>query len=133
MNWLSCAAGILTGIATIVHGIVGASEFNRFKPPAGDRAAQQSWTQSLAGWHWVSCDLAFATIGFLTIGLTEWIDNERQLLVLAAIYFAGTGIGWLLTIKFGGTPTKNRYLVLGQWIFCWIIATVAWLASTVAA
>ncbi len=132
MNWLSCLAGLLTAVATVVHAIVGALEFRHFKPAEDNTTAQQSWTQSLAGWHWVSFDLAFATIGFLMIGFADWIEDESQLLKIAALYFAGTGFGWLVTITVGGKPVKNRFVVLGQWIFCWIIATVAWFAAGLA-
>ena len=129
MNWLSCLAGLLTAVATVVHGTVGAKEFNRFKPPPGELTAHQSWTQSLAGWHWVSFDLAFTTLGFITFGLTDWINHESQLLKITAIYFIGTGAAWLMTIHFGEKEIKNRHVVLGQWMFCWIVAVVAWLAS----
>jgi hypothetical protein len=130
MNWLSCLAGLITGGATIVHGVIGTKEFWLFKPPADSASATQSWTQSLAGWQWVSWDLAFATLGFFVIGLTDWIENEPQLLAIAAMYFVGTGLGWLMTIAFTGKPVKNRFLVLGQWILCWVVAIVAWLASS---
>lgn len=132
MNWLSCLAGIITGGATIAHGVIGTKEFWHFKPPANSQPARQSWTQSLAGWHWVSWDLAFATIGFFVIGVTNLVENESQLLAIAALYFVGTGFGWLMTITFAGKPVKNRFLVLGQWVLCWIVAIVAWLASDAA-
>ena len=130
MNWLSCLAGILTAIAAIAHGLIGSREFMRFAPLTDDAAARQSWTQSLAGWQWVSCDLVFATLAFLMIGVTDWADNESQLLKIGAIYFAGTGLAWWATVAKAGRQVENRYLVLGQWIFCWVIAALSWLASS---
>jgi hypothetical protein len=130
MNWLSCLAGLITAVAAIVHGFIGTKEFTQFKPTDGNASARQSWTQSLAGWHWVSCDLVFATVGFIVIGCTDWIDNESQLLRIAALYFMGTGFGWLMTVAAVGKPVKNRFVVLGQWLICWIVAVVTWFASS---
>lgn len=132
MNWLSCLAGMVTAVAAIFHIFFGSKEFKYFEPSKDDAPARQSWTQSLAGWQWVSFDLVFATIGFLVIGTTDLVKNETQMLVIASLYFAGTGIGWLMTVTVAGKSVKNRYVVLGQWALCWVVSVTAWFAARIA-
>ena len=129
MNWASCFAGVLTALAASAHVTLGTREFARFAPTEENLLARQSWTQALAGWQWVSCDLILATLAFFAIGCSSSTENESIMLRIAAMYFAVTGLAWLMTIAIAGTPVKNRFIVLGQWLFCWLVSVVSWFAS----
>ncbi len=80
------------------------------------------------GWHWVSFDLLFATIGLGLINFTEYFSNEQLLLQILSAYFLGYAIFWLLTITISKQFPKN-YLKLGQWGLLLIISGLIYLGS----
>ncbi len=73
------------------------------------------------GWHWVSFDLLFASIGLTLINFTDFFANEKTLLQILTIYFFGYAIVWALTIFISKSFEKN-FLKLGQWILLLIIS-----------
>ena len=82
---------------------------------------REKWTMARCGWHWVSFDLLFATIGLGLINFTDFFDNEKTLLQILTIYFLGYAIVWALTIAISKQFSKN-YLKLGQWILLLLIS-----------
>ncbi len=73
------------------------------------------------GWHWVSLDLLFASIGLGLINFTDYFDNEKTLLQILTVYFLGYSIVWALTIAISKQFPKN-YLKLAQWILLLVIS-----------
>ena len=111
------AANILTLLAFVIHTFVGDKELKINEPSSEmDEHFQkrEKWTMARCGWHWVSFDLLFATIGLAIINFTNYFDNETTLLKLLAMYFLGYAVVWTLTICISKRFPKN-YLKLGQW------------------
>ena len=84
--------------------------------------------QGLAAFHWVSVDLLASGAAFLLIGLTDVIPHEPAVLLVLGGYFTICGVVWLTTVFVAGGGVERRYLVLGQWIFCFLAAALAFLA-----
>ena len=117
-------ANILTLLAFILHTFMGDKELKVNEPTDGNDENYQKiekWTMARCGWHWVSFDLFFATIGLGLINFTSYFENEKTLLQLLAIYFLGYAIVWALTISISKQFPKN-YLKLGQWILLLLIS-----------
>ena len=124
MNIPILIASLLTGFAFILHTFMGDKELKLIVPDLKndpDFIKQEKWTMARSGWHWVSFDLLFATIGLGIINFTNFLENEKLLLQILAIYFLGYGIVWFITISISNSFPKN-YLKLGQWILLWIIS-----------
>jgi hypothetical protein len=66
---------------------------------------------------------------FFVVGCTSLIGSESIMLRMAAMYFAMTGLAWLMTIAIAGKPVRNRFIVFGQWLFCWLLSAISWFAS----
>lgn len=124
MNILILIANILTFLAFVIHTFVGDKEL-KINEPTGETdenfQKREKWTMSRCGWHWVSFDLLFATIGLGFINFTSYFENEKMLLQLLSIYFLGYAIVWALTIVVSKQFPKN-YLKLGQWILLLLIS-----------
>jgi hypothetical protein len=73
------------------------------------------------GWHWISLDLLFASIGLALLNFTDFFKNEQTLLQILSIYFLGYAIVWLFIILISKQFLKN-YLKLGQWILLLLIS-----------
>lgn len=114
-------------MAFAVHSIIGGKEFRYIKPTSGGKA-QEVWVQSLSGWHWVSMDLLLAAIVLITIGASDLISSESTVLFLVSGYFFLCGLAWLGTIFVAGKKVENRYVKLTQWLLCFLIAGLAFLA-----
>jgi drug/metabolite transporter (DMT)-like permease len=80
------------------------------------------------GWHWVSFDLLFATLGLGLVNFTEFFDNEKTLLQIISVYFLGYAIVWALTISISKAFPKN-YLKLGQWMLLLLISGLIYLGT----
>jgi hypothetical protein len=117
-------ANILTLLAFVAHTFVGDKELKINEPTDElDVAFQkrEKWTMARCGWHWVSFDLLFATVGLGLINFTNYFDNEKTLLRILAVYFFGYAIVWILTISISKKFTKS-YFKLGQWILLLLIS-----------
>lgn len=123
MNPLILIANVLTILAFLIHTFMGDKEL-KFIQPATDidnwAEKQEKWTMARCGWHWVSFDLLFASIGLGLINFTDYFDNEKVLLQILTVYFLGYAIFWALTIAISKQFPKN-FLKLGQWILLLII------------
>ena len=131
MNIPILIANILTLLAFIVHTFIGDKELKVNEPKGEhdeDFQRREKWTMARCGWHWVSVDLLFATIGLGLINFTSYFDNEQVLLKIIAIYFLGYAIVWALTIAISNQFPKN-YLRLGQWILLLLISTLVFLGT----
>ncbi|WP_310377978.1 hypothetical protein [Flavobacterium sp.] len=124
MNILILIANILTLLAFFIHTFIGDRELKIIQPVTGlnlGTEKQEKWTMARCGWHWISFDLLFATIGLTLINFTDYFDNEKTLLQILTIYFLGYSIAWALTIAISKQFSKN-YLKLGQWILLLLIS-----------
>lgn len=122
-------ANILTFLAFILHTFVGDKELKINEPNEGadeDFQRREKWTMARCGWHWVSLDLLFATIGLALINFTNYFDNEKTLLQILTIYFLGYAVFWIVTIVISKQFPKN-YLKLGQWMLLLIISGLIYL------
>jgi hypothetical protein len=124
MNIPILIANILTLLAFVLHTFVGDKELKVNEPTAeNDRHSQkrEKWTMARCGWHWVSLDLLFATIGLALINFTNFFDNKNTILAILTVYFLGYAVVWALTIAISKQFPKN-YLRLGQWILLLLIS-----------
>jgi len=128
MNILALAAGILTLIAFGAHAVVGTREYRAVDPGRTPGPARTAWVQALCGWHWVSFDLLATGVLFVLIGLAEVVPDEASVLLILSVYFAACGLVWLGTLIVSGAAVERRYLVLGQWMLCFVVAGLAFFA-----
>lgn len=118
MNIALLSANILTLFAFVLHTFVGDKELKVNEPSeiSDDKILKrEKWTMARCGWHWISFDLLFASIGLALINFSDFFDNEKTLLQILTIYFLGYAIVWALTITISKQFPKN-YLKLGQWM-----------------
>lgn len=118
MNTLILTANFLTLLAFVIHTFVGDKELRAIEPTNEideNFQKREKWTMARCGWHWVSFDLLFATIGLGLINFTNYFKDETTLLQILAIYFLGIAIVWIMTTAISKQFPKN-YLKLGQWI-----------------
>jgi hypothetical protein len=124
VNILILIANILTLLAFALHTFVGDKELKVNEPTEETDVKfqkREKWTMARCGWHWISFDLLFATIGLGLINFTKYFDNTKTLLQILTIYFLGYAIVWALTIAVSKQFPKN-YLKLGQWILLLFIS-----------
>ncbi|MBK6266078.1 hypothetical protein JKA74_13625 [Marivirga sp. S37H4] len=117
-------ANILTLLAFIVHTFMGDKELKLIEPQHTSGQAlkkQETWTMARCGWHWISFDLLFATIGLGLINFTDFFENETTLLQILAVYFLGYALVWIISIAIS-RKFPNNYLKLGQWILLLLIS-----------
>ncbi|MEM7049369.1 MAG: hypothetical protein AAF604_06905 [Acidobacteriota bacterium] len=129
MNGFALGAGVLVILAFLAHAIVGGRELALLTPAADQGKARLVWTQTVCGWHWVSFDLLAAGAVLLGLGMTDLFAAESAIFSLLALYFLGVGSVWLVTAAVAGRGVPRRFLALGQWIFCWVVAALTWLAA----
>ena len=124
MNILILIAGILSLIAFFAHAFVGDKEYRLLKPePDVDEKIKETWVQVRSGWHWVSVDLFLSGILLIILAISDIIQEKQVVLLLLSIYFFVTGLVWLGTV-FLSKNNNRQLLVLGQWIFCFILSTL---------
>jgi hypothetical protein len=131
MNIAILIANILTLLAFVMHTFVGDKELKVNEPTNETNENFQKreiWTMARCGWHWVSFDLLFATIGLGVINFTDFFENEKTLLQILTLYFFGYAIVWALTITISKQFSKN-YLKLGQWILLLLISVLIYFGT----
>ncbi len=124
MNTPILIANILTLLAFFIHAFIGDRELKSIEPNTGTDnwiTKQEKWTMARCGWHWVSFDLLFASVGLALINFTNFFDNEKTLLQILTIYFLGYTIAWAFTIVISKQFPKI-YFKLGQWILLLLIS-----------
>ncbi|MDP2301816.1 MAG: hypothetical protein Q8N03_05255 [Ignavibacteria bacterium] len=124
MNIPILSANILALLAFFIHTFMGDRELKIIEPESENDEKylkREKWTMVRSGWHWISVDLLFATIGLGIINFTDFFESEKLLLQILAIYFLGYGIVWLIVITISKSFPKN-YLKLGQWILLFLIS-----------
>ena len=129
MNTSLLIANVLTLLAFFIHTFMGDRELKIIEPDNENDEKylkQEKWTMARSGWHWISVDLLFATIGLGIINFTDFLESEKLLLQILAIYFLGYGIVWLIGIGISRSFPRN-YLKLGQWILLWLISGLIYL------
>ena len=123
MNIPILIANILTLLAFVIHTFVGDKELKIIEPTQGsdEDFKREKWTMARCGWHWISFDLLFATIGLGLINFTNYFENEKTLLQILTVYFLSYAAVWALTIAVSKPFSKN-YLKLGQWMLLLLIS-----------
>ena len=117
-------ANILTLLAFFIHTFMGDRELKIIEPSSDtDKwiTKQEKWTMARCGWHWISFDLLFASIGLALINFTDFFENEKMFLQILAVYFLGYAIVWSITI-FISKPFEKNFLKLGQWILLLMVS-----------
>jgi len=117
-------ANILTLLAFFIHTFMGDRELKIIEPSSDtDKwvTKQEKWTMARCGWHWISFDLLFASIGLALINFTDFFENEKLFLQILTIYFLGYALVWAITI-FISKPFEKNFLKLGQWILLLMVS-----------
>lgn len=129
MNTLLLVAGVLLLLAFIAHAFIGDREYKALKPKIdAPSKTKETWVQVRSGWHWVSVDLLFSAGILLLMATTEFIKAKSEISLLLSIYFLICGVVWLCTVLFSKTENK-QILVLGQWVFCFLISGLIYAGS----
>lgn len=126
MNIPILVANILTLLAFFAHTFVGDGELKIIQPALDETDwanKQEKWTMARCGWHWISLDLLFASVGLALINFTDFFDNEKMLLQILSFYFGGYALIWIITVFISKSFPKN-YLKLGQWILLLVISVL---------
>ena len=124
MNTPVLIAGILSLLAFFVHALIGDKELQALKPsPEASNKSKETWVQARSGWHWVSVDLFLSGVVLLILTLSEIIKAKNEILLLLGIYFTACGIAWLFTVFFSKNHNK-QIIILGQWIFCFLMSAL---------
>jgi hypothetical protein len=129
MNIPILLANTLTLLAFFIHTFMGDKELKIIHPSRDHDnfiQKQEKWTMARCGWHWISFDLLFATIGLGMINFTNYFPNEKTLLQIMTVYFLGYAVVWALTIAISKQLPKN-YLKLGQWLLLLSISGLIYL------
>lgn len=124
MNTPLLIANLLSFLAFLLHTFQGDKELHVLQPNSQEDInfeKQEKWTLARCGWHWLSFDLLFASIGLAIINFTDYFQNENTLLQILMIYFLGYAIVWIFTIAISKSFPKN-YLKLGQWILLLVLS-----------
>lgn len=111
-------ASILTSMAFVIHTIGGDMELQLIQPSEGIpdwNKEQQIWTMVRCGWHWISFDLLFASVGLILITFTNVIVHKKTVLNILWFYFFGYAIQWVIVLIISKQFPDN-YLKLCQWI-----------------
>jgi len=122
-------ANILIFLAFLIHTFMGDRELKIIQPSNDTdnwKTKTEKWTMARCGWHWISFDLLFASIGLTLINFTSFFENEKTLIQILSIYFLGYSIAWLFTILVSN-KFPNNYLKLGQWILLLTISCLLYL------
>lgn len=133
MNIPVLIASILTFMAFILHTFMGDKELKLIEPDIIEDkhyTKREKWTMARSGWHWISVDLLFATIGLALVNFSDYFVNEIFILQIIAFYFASYGIAWLIGIFISKRFPMN-YLKLGQWGLCWVISGLVYWGTLV--
>lgn len=132
MNIPILIANLLTLLAFVLHTFVGDTELKVNEPSEtveDNYQKREKWTMARCGWHWISFDLLFATIGLALLNFTDFFESKIVLLKILSFYFLGYAIVWLLTLAFSKQFPKN-YLKLGQWILLLLISGLIYFGTT---
>lgn len=120
------AASILTFLSFFIHTFMGDKELKLLAPKHEvdqNYIKAEKWTMARCGWHWVSFDLLFASIGLFLINFTDYFVHEKTLLQILSIYFFGYSFVSAFTLFISPSFPKN-YLKLGQWMLLLVIAVL---------
>lgn len=126
MNIPLLIANILTLLAFFAHTFVGDGELKIIQPALDETDwvnKQEKWTMARCGWHWISFDLLFASVGLALINFTDFFDNEKMLLQILTFYFGGYALIWIITVFISKSFSRN-YLKLGQWFLLLVISVL---------
>lgn len=128
MNVPLLIANVLTFIAFFLHTFGGDKELRALEPATNPNLKdkrQENWTMARSGWHWISVDLLFVSIGLGLINFAKFFspDQEKLLLQILSLYFFTYAVVWILVIAISKQFPQN-YFKLGQWILFIVIASL---------
>lgn len=124
-------ATILTTLAFFAHTFGGDIELRMIQPESditNGEQNQQIWTMARCGWHWISFDLLFASVGLILVNFTNFFENKRTVLQILSFYFLGYAIVWVLILLISRSFPDN-FLKLGQWILLLTISGLIFLGN----
>ncbi len=133
MNIPILIANNLSLLAFVVHTFIGDKELKLIAPTGSDKKIQklEKWTQARCGWHMVSLDLLFTSVGLALINFTDLLKSEIQILYIIAMYYFGYGIVWIISLLIS-KRFPNNFLKLGQWLLLFVIAAlIIWGINTI--
>ena len=85
MNTPLMILNVLAGISFFIHTFIGDRDLKIIEPeddPDDNYRMRKAWTVSRAGWHWISADLLFVTVGLSLINFTEYFKgNEIEIVI----------------------------------------------------
>lgn len=132
MNIPLFIANLLALLGFIAHTFIGTKELGILLPRTHpDSKIKEIWSMGRGGWHMVSLDLFLATLALGLVNFTEDLLPEKTTLYFLALYFALTGMVWLINVAFS-PPFPKRFLKLGQWILLWMISGLVYWGATMA-
>ncbi|MEO0896615.1 MAG: hypothetical protein AAFY71_09470 [Bacteroidota bacterium] len=124
MNFFLLFAFLLTLAAFFIHTFLGDKEISLLKPlDLGKQEAKmlEIWTMTRSGWHWISLDLLFASLGLGLILFTDILPSEELLLKILSFYFGAYGIIWIFILLI--SPSfSGKFMKLGQWLLLIMIS-----------
>lgn len=129
MNAWTLIANAVVFLSFVVHTFVGDKELKVNEPEKQDPSFSkkiEKWTMARCGWHMVSFDLLFASIGLALVNFTDVIKDELFVLSVISIYFLSYSIVWLLVIIIS-KPFASNYLKLGQWLLLLAISFLTYM------
>jgi hypothetical protein len=116
---------ILAGISFFIHTFIGDRDLKIIEPaddPDDNYKMRKAWTVSRAGWHWISADLLFLTVGLYLINFTEYFKGQEVFLLnIMFFYFLTCAVFFLLSIIISKQFPKNYFRIL-QWFLLLIMA-----------
>lgn len=119
-------ATLLTVLAFFAHTFAGDMELQLIQPARESDSwaeKQQIWTMARCGWHWISFDLLFASVGLVLVSFTRFFEHPKMVLKILAFYFAGYALVWILVLIISPSFSFN-FLKLGQWILLLAISAL---------
>ncbi len=124
MNYPFLIAGALSLLAFFAHAFIGDKEYKALKPQSNTPTKEkETWIQVRSGWHWVSVDLLLSASILFLLATTDIIKAKAEISLLLSIYFLICGAVWLCSVLISKENHK-QILVLGQWIFCFIMSAL---------
>ncbi|MFQ5652447.1 MAG: hypothetical protein ACE5IY_21150 [bacterium] len=125
MNIPLLIAGLLTLVAFLAHTFVGTKETMQIAPGhnAGEGAdvetAGRHWVQAMCAFQMVTADLLILSASLIMVAVTDLIEHESIIILLAGSFFVLYLISWLTTLLLL-KQKRSQYLFLGQWIL-WLV------------
>jgi hypothetical protein len=131
INIAVLVANILAILAFFAHTIGGDVEIQTLipMPQQTDWVNKlQIWVMARCGWHWISFDLLFTSIGLYLVNFSNFFDSKKTILQLISVYYLGYCIVWTIVLVVS-PQFEGNFLKLGQWMLLLVISGLSYLGS----